>query len=724
MNLEKFIEYIGVNIDYFDTDEIQFLVLWKYTELFKSLNKKYVNEEDYNKKNKMEDIVIFLNTFIKSYNKNAYMYDYRKSKKFGDYKYWFDFYIRNKMLSKAQKVVEDVEKKIPQDQKLVDRLKHKLEKYNQTYNNEYKVVKDLMEKNTDFEKIDNYIGEWNYSRAIQIALSLLQKYPDDNKIKNMIGKINDLKDHKNVVNIDLDDSYFNKIWLLSIKKQEKLEDSDMKQLFSKFKVLLRKRDFVTWLALIDYIRTKHNVKDPKLLKFQHKFVNLQTVTQQKEQKLWYKLEFKSLTMMYQNKQYQNAINKANVILKKYPLIDKNKVYKVLQKINKEKNNLLRKKDVSKIDLWLESINAALSPMWKKSIFIFYEKMSWFLLANMDLKTALQVIMAQAKDQGLKNFVKDVIESLSTGMQLSEILRLYDVVNNLDISLIKIWETTWELWNMFGNIYNIYKDENERAQKIRWVMIYPAVVITVTFAIFIWLLVFVMPKFVEFFASAKVELPWITAFLLDVSAFLQSYWYLALMYLWWTIFWLKVLSRTELWEYFFSTLRLYTPVVKEIVAKKYIVYFTSNLSILLDAWISLQNALDLIIFGAMNKVYQDEFKRIKFELETWESLGQALWLNTWKKRQKDVDFSDYTNPYIPIDVAFSIDIWEKTWKLSELMKSSTERYDKELKMIITNLQSLLEPFIIIFIWAILFTFVLAVFLPMINMYNAMGKMGGL
>lgn len=716
MNFQKFIDFVSSKLDILEIDDIKYIINWRYNTLFQSLNERYQKEEDKNIKTSLEEIILFLYNFLEDYKNSSYKYNYEECTDFADYLYWIDFYVKNKLISYAKNVIKDMQKKFPKREYEILRLNKKIERLDTKYKKESKKTEQIIKKNNKLKQIESMIWQWEYGQAMYECLQFIQDYPDDTKVKWYIKKIDELKASHAVDKINIWKDFFEKVWLLNISKKDELKKTDLKEVYTKLRNLRKIRDYEAWIILVKYIRDKHKIDDPNLLKYYNSFIEIKSKDKQKSQDSEYKLELKSLKLLYKNKQLQNAMNKANSILKKYPLVNKKEIFQIINKINKYKATVLKSQNKSWFEVWFEDFMMRISRFTPRELFFFYEKMSWFLKAKMDLKMSLQIIYYQAKQLSVKKFVRSILEWVDSGMKISEVLRWYHQISRLEVSLIKIWETTWKMWEMFECIYTAKREEEDRRKKIKSVMMYPAIVLSITVLIFLWLLIFIMPKFIWFYGQMNMELPAITRVMLWISAFIREKWYLVIwicagVYSLWRLFWF-----TKVWKLFRSWIVLKLPVVSLLVNRKYVIYFASNLSLLLRSWINLLEALDLIIYWADNVLYMEEFKRIRFELESWISFARSVWL--WNLE----DVWQYTNSYIPIDLAYAVDIWEKTWQLSSLMGDVAQRYDDDLKVVIKNLQNMLEPFIIVLLWFAVVIFVAAVFLPLMNMYNVVWKMG--
>lgn len=716
MDIKKLINYISKNIDYISNDDVTMIIDWKYNDFFKSINDKYVEEKDEKKKKKYLEIIEFINIFLEDYEKNWYKYNYNLSKEYEHFLYWFNHYLNNNKLTKVNQVINDIEKYFWQEYS--SKLYKKYNKIKQKYELEQKKLEIKSIKNNELKTIEKLIANWNYSEAMSSCLKYAQEYDDEKTINKYIDKINQNKSNKLYEHTKDDNKdFFEKIGMIDIYKGNKDKDNgnfkknDIKSLYKKLDNLYSNSHLEDWISLINYMSETYELYDKKLSKYKSKFLDKKREIESNSQKNDYNFELNSLRLMFKNKQYQDCLIKANNILKRYPMISKIEVLNIIKKVKKEKYNITKNNWKWSFEAKVENFLINLSNLNKKGIDEFYTKMAWFLWANMDLKLSIQVIYAQTKDYWLKKFIREMLEWIDTGIKMSDIMKWYKQISEMDISLVKIWENTWKLWDMFESIAKHKEEASERRKKIKSVMIYPIIVISITIIIFIWLLVFVLPQFTTLFNQVWMEMPALTQAMMSISNFLKTKYYLVILFIVLSIMFFKFLWKTNIGKYIYSYMALKMPVVKEVVYRNYVIHLMWNLSLMLNAGINLLEALDIVASWTANKLYKDEFRRIRFELESWITFSKAVWLG-WVNNA-----SNYNNIYVPIDWAYAIDIWERTWQLWKLLWDTADRYDKDLKLIIKNLQSLMEPFVILLVWWVVFMFVLSIFLPMIQMYQA-------
>jgi type IV pilus assembly protein PilC len=242
------------------------------------------------------------------------------------------------------------------------------------------------------------------------------------------------------------------------------------------------------------------------------------------------------------------------------------------------------------------------------------------------------------------------------------------------------------------------------------MIYPIILFWLTISMVTFMMIFIVPKITDSFDKAWSELPKLTQFVVNVSNFLlTSYWKLAII-MFWIIFLIKLINSTYYGKIFFATFFTKLPIFWYIVKQSNIVYFIKSFTILLDSWVLLLDSLKTASNVVPNLIYKKELIRIKNEVEVWLTISKSLWLNI------EYESSVYLNKLFPEDFAYIVSTWEETWSLSWSLKKIWVNYNSELKRYIWNLSSMLEPIIIVLVWGLVGTIVIAIMLPFFEMWK--------
>ena len=239
-----------------------------------------------------------------------------------------------------------------------------------------------------------------------------------------------------------------------------------------------------------------------------------------------------------------------------------------------------------------------------------------------------------------------------------------------------------------------------------------VVISLSIAMIITFMLFVIPKIQKMYADAKVNLPWLTEFVINASDFLQKNIFLLWAWLVITITFLIYLKNNPRTKIYFDKYILQLPIFWGLIRKKVLSLFARNLSTLLSSWIIINKALEITKKSLENAYFEKELDNVMIKISNWIPLSEAMWiklLTTWKESE-----------YFPLELSSLVKIWEQTGKLPSLLGKISVRYNKEIDNIVKNLATAIEPIVIVWVWWIVWTMIMAILLPFFNMVNVVGK----
>ena len=312
---------------------------------------------------------------------------------------------------------------------------------------------------------------------------------------------------------------------------------------------------------------------------------------------------------------------------------------------------------------------------------------------------------------LKRIVTEMQENLNHGISISETMNQYPkIFDSLTTALVSVWEKTGQLGKILAELDANLLENIELKWKVKWAMVYPIVLLWLTITMVIGMMVFIVPKITESFKKAWQDLPWLTQFVVDISNFfINDYWKIVIWLILFIII-LKVINKTYLWKFLFAKMYTNLPIFWYVVKQSNIVYFIKSFTILLDSWVLLLESLKTSSKVVPNLAYKKELIRIKNEVEVWLTISKSLWLNL------DYESSVYLNKLFPEEFAYVISTWEETWSLSDSLKKVWANYNWELKRYIWNMSSLMEPVIIVIVWVLVGTIVVAIMLPFFEIWK--------
>jgi len=355
-------------------------------------------------------------------------------------------------------------------------------------------------------------------------------------------------------------------------------------------------------------------------------------------------------------------------------------------------------------------------VWKKELWQFINKLSIFLNSWIDIKWALAILIKQTKNPYMQKIVKEIRQNIDHWISISETMSNYPkVFDNLTISLINVWEQTWQLWLILEELDLTLLDNIELKWKVKWAMIYPMILLTLTIMMVVFMMIFIIPRITESFNKAWSELPALTQFVVGVSDFLIWKWYILLAELFAFIFIMKMINRTYYWKIFFAALFTKLPIFGFIVKQSNVIYFIKAFTLLQNSWVLLLDAIKTSSRVVPNLLYKRELIRVKNEVEVWLTISKALWLNL------EYETSIYHNELFSEEFAYVVSTWEETWSLSKSLEKIWKNYNKELQRYIWNLSSMMEPVIIVIVWFLVGTIVIAIMLPFFKLGDVAAKM---
>ncbi len=384
--------------------------------------------------------------------------------------------------------------------------------------------------------------------------------------------------------------------------------------------------------------------------------------------------------------------------------------KFLTLLNKAKNLEIKNRNRRSLHKSAKQI-VLFSSVSKKEIWGFINKMSIFTNSWIDIKSALSIVIKQIKNPKFKDIIIEMKLNIDHWITIAETMQQYQkIFDSLVTALVWVWEKTWQLWRILQELDKSLLENIELKWKVKWAMIYPIILLVLTFAVVIFMMVFIVPKITETFTRANIALPKLTQVIVNVSnLFKNDFLTLIAIFVWLNIL-IKLIKKTNAGKMMFAKMVIWIPVFWSILRQSNIIYFIKSFTILLDSWVLLLDALKISSDVVPNLVYKREVMRIKNEVELWLPISKSLWLNL------DYEESLYLNKLFNEEFAYVISTWEETWTLSDSLKKIWANYDVELKRKISNLSSSLEPIIIVIVWFLVGTIVVGIMLPFFEMWK--------
>lgn len=337
---------------------------------------------------------------------------------------------------------------------------------------------------------------------------------------------------------------------------------------------------------------------------------------------------------------------------------------------------------------------------KKEIVIFTRQLSIMFRTKVSLIEALRVLSAQIKNKAFKEKILKMSEEIEGGTSFSGVLNLYPkIFSPFYVSMVKSGEAAGKLSEALAVLADHLEREYDLTSKIRGAMIYPAFLVFVAMAVVLLMMLFVLPKLTEIFQEMGQELPLFTKILVSIADFIKNLgWLLILATIGLVFFIFRYLQTTEGKETVDKIL-LRLPVLGTFLKMVYLSRFAENLGTLIAGGLPIAKAMEISGDIVGNVIYTDIISKARDGVRRGESIASIL--------------EDYPNSFPPVFTQM-IMVGERTGTLSTTLIEVVDFYQKEVNRLVTNLLSILEPVLIVFLGLIVAGLMAAILLPLYQM----------
>jgi len=335
----------------------------------------------------------------------------------------------------------------------------------------------------------------------------------------------------------------------------------------------------------------------------------------------------------------------------------------------------------------------------KDLVIFSRQFAVMISANVALVQSLRILVEQTENITLKMIVSEIADEVDSGLRLSEALgKRPKVFSNFYINVIKSGETSGKLDEILNYLADEMEKDYDMMSKIKGAMIYPAFVLFGLSIVGVVMMVFVVPKLTSILVETGGELPIATRMLIGTSNIMSDYWWLLLIILGAVIFGFRFYIKTPAGKKQFDFLVLKLPIFGKLLQRIYLVRFTRSMNTLIVGGVTITKSLKIVADVVGNETYRELINKTSEEVEDGNSISSVF-----------VDSDE-----IPKMVSQMMSIGEKTGKLDIILARITDFYAREIKNIVANLMTLMEPIIMVVMGVAVGIMVAAIILPMYNM----------
>jgi type IV pilus assembly protein PilC len=338
----------------------------------------------------------------------------------------------------------------------------------------------------------------------------------------------------------------------------------------------------------------------------------------------------------------------------------------------------------------------------RDIVIFTRQFSTMINAGLPLVQALDILAKQSESKALQDVTRSVVFDVESGHTVADALSKHPkAFTDLYVNMVAAGEAGGILDTILMRLATFLEKNDALVRKVKGAMIYPGVIMSVAAIAIIVLLIFVIPVFESMFASVGLALPLPTRIVIGASNFLQGYWWAVLGGIVAGVYLLRNYYKTSDGKLAIDKMMLKAPVLGDVLRKSAVSRFTRTLGTLISSGVSILDGLEITAKTAGNRVIQDAIMQSRASIAGGDTISAPL--------QKSAVF--------PPMVISMIAVGEQTGGLDEMLSKIADFYDEEVDAAVSGLLSLLEPVMIVFLGVVVGGMVVAMYLPIFDMINA-------
>ncbi len=338
----------------------------------------------------------------------------------------------------------------------------------------------------------------------------------------------------------------------------------------------------------------------------------------------------------------------------------------------------------------------------RDIVIFTRQFATMINSGLPLVQSLDILAEQSENQSLRKVIQDVLYDVESGHTLADALgRHPKVFTDLYVNMVAAGEAGGILDTILLRLATFLEKNDALIRKIKGAMIYPGVIFTVAGLAVVILLIFVIPTFQNMFESAGIPLPFMTQLVINMSIFLQRFWWALGFGVIAAFFIFRQVYATDGGQLFLDRILLNMPILGDLQRKAAVARFTRTLGTLVSSGVSILEGLEITAKTAGNRVIHDAVMGSRASIAGGETIAGPL-------KESGV---------FPPMVVQMINVGEQTGGLDEMLTKIADFYDEEVDAAVEALLAAMEPIMIVVLGVIVGGMIVAMYLPIFDMINA-------
>ena len=344
---------------------------------------------------------------------------------------------------------------------------------------------------------------------------------------------------------------------------------------------------------------------------------------------------------------------------------------------------------------------------QKDVLVFTKKLATMVKAGLPVVDTLSLLGDQMENKAFKKVLKQIHLDIESGNSVSVSFSKYDkLFGNIYVNLVKAGEASGKLDIFLSKlVVNLEKTEQIRAN-IKSALFYPVILLVVSLGVISIMLIYVVPIFVELFASVGGELPGLTQMIMSTSDYVRDpmrggVTFVAIAVALYAL--RKQVQANYNLRRKYHRMLLKAPLVGDLIIKSGLSKIGMILGNLSAAGVPLIEGLEISTSSTDNIPLIESMNNVKLGVFSGSPLSELF----------------YKEKIIPSTFAQMIKVGEETGNMEEMFESISGYYQEELNNAVERLTAMLEPIMIVFMGGTIGFIIIAMYLPIFQMGQMVG-----
>lgn len=330
------------------------------------------------------------------------------------------------------------------------------------------------------------------------------------------------------------------------------------------------------------------------------------------------------------------------------------------------------------------------------------QLSTYLKAGISLIDSVRILEKQAEKPEHRKVYQKMVYELLKGESLSVAMqKQQDKFPKLLVNMVKTSELTGDLTSVLDDMAEYYTSKEETKKTMISAMTYPVIVIIIAICVVVFILTSIVPKFVDMYSANDAEIPALTKAIMSISNFLTHHYIILILIIGVIIgTFIFLFKHVQAFRKNTQIIMMHVPVLSKIIIYNEVYNFTKTFASLLNHGVFITDSMEILAKITNNEVYKELINRTIINLNKGANISDSF-KGSWA---------------FPVAAYEMIVTGESTGQLGLMMEKVANYYQTLHKNLVKQLQSLLEPMMIVFLAVIVGIILLSVMMPMFDIYS--------